>query len=82
VARVGAVGLGAALGAAQAGGLGGLGQVRGDPGPLQLLDHVPPAGAALQRQGHLLPPAKRSSQTRSCKRSAGTIRPLVTSPVS
>jgi hypothetical protein len=55
VAGVGPIGLGAALGAAQAGGLGGLGQVRGDPDPLQFFDHIPPAGAALQREGHLLP---------------------------
>jgi hypothetical protein len=51
---VGSVGLGAPLGTAQAGGLGQLGHVRDDPGPLQFLDDVPPAGAALQREGHLL----------------------------
>jgi hypothetical protein len=51
---VGAVGLGPALGPAQGGGLGRLGQVRDDPGPLQLLDHIAPAGAPLQGEGHLL----------------------------
>jgi hypothetical protein len=51
VVGVGAVGPGAALGAAQ---LGRLGQVRGDPGPPEFFDHVAPAGAALQREGHLL----------------------------
>jgi hypothetical protein len=47
---VGAVGLGPPLGAAQAAGLGRLGQVRDQPGRLQLLDHEPPAGAALHRE--------------------------------
>jgi hypothetical protein len=70
------------LGAAQPGGLGGLGHVRGDPGPLQFLDHIAPAGAAFQGEGTCCSPAKRSSQARSCLRSAGTIRPMVTSPVS
>jgi len=47
---VGAVGLGPALGAAQAAGLGWLGQMGDQPGRLELLDHEPPAGAALHRE--------------------------------
>ncbi len=47
---VGPVGLGAPLAATQAGGIGRLGQVRGQPSPLQLLDDKPPAGARLHRE--------------------------------
>jgi hypothetical protein len=47
---VGAVGLGPPLGAAQAAGLGRLGQVGEEPGRLELLDHKPPTGAALHRE--------------------------------
>src|SRR5205085_10524924 len=43
----------AALAAPQARRLGGLSQVRGDPGPLQLLHDVPPPGAPLDRELHL-----------------------------
>jgi hypothetical protein len=62
VAGVQLVGLGAPLGPAGGAGVSRLGQVRLDPCPLQLLDHVPPAGAALQRErgplaGELLQPA-------------------------
>jgi hypothetical protein len=61
VAGVGPVGLGVAFTAPQRSSVGRLGQMRGDPGQLELLDHVPPAGAALQRErgrlaGELLQP--------------------------
>jgi hypothetical protein len=51
VAGVGAVGLGAPLGAAQGAGVGRLGQVRPTPSTLELLDDVAPAGGGLQREG-------------------------------
>jgi len=35
-------------------GLGRLSQQRGDPRPLQLLDHEPPPGAALHRERHII----------------------------
>ena len=54
VAGVGAVGLGAPLGAAQRPGVGRLGQVRAEPGALQLLGDEPPAGGGLQREVGLL----------------------------
>src|SRR6266487_5352323 len=47
---VGAVGLGAPLGAAQRTGVGRLGQVRVDPRAGELLDDIPPAGRGLQRK--------------------------------
>jgi hypothetical protein len=47
VAGVGAVGLGAPLGAAQRPGVGRLGQVRAEPSTLQLLGDEPPAGGGL-----------------------------------
>jgi hypothetical protein len=50
---VGAVGLRPPLRAAQRGGVRRLGQVRGDAGPVELLDHVPPAGARLHRPAHI-----------------------------
>jgi hypothetical protein len=53
VAGVGPVGLGAALGTSLGGRLRRLGQVGLDAGPLQLLHHVTPAGAALHGEGHL-----------------------------
>jgi hypothetical protein len=46
------------LAAPQRGGVGRLGQVRGDPGGEQLLDHAPPAGAALQREVDLIQPGE------------------------
>jgi hypothetical protein len=46
---IGPVGLGATLAAPQRGSVGRLGQVRGHPGRLELLDHQPPPGAALHR---------------------------------
>jgi hypothetical protein len=48
------VGLGTPLGTAGGAGVGRLGQVRLDARPLELLDHIPPAGAALQRERGLL----------------------------
>jgi hypothetical protein len=54
VAGVGAVGLGAPLRAAQRPGVGRLGQVRCDPGTLQLLGDEPPAGGGLQGEVGLL----------------------------
>ena len=51
---VGLIGLGAALGPAPPRGLGRLGQQRGDPRPLQLLDHESPPRAALHRERHIL----------------------------
>jgi hypothetical protein len=54
VVGVGAVGLGAPLGAAQRPGVGRLGQVRAEPGTLQLLGDEPPAGGGLQREVGLL----------------------------
>jgi hypothetical protein len=53
VASVELVGLGAPLGATQRAGVGRLGQLRGGPRTLQLLHDIPPAGAALQREGGL-----------------------------
>src|SRR6266508_2393932 len=50
----GAVGLGAPLGAAQRSGVGRLGQVRAEPGALQLLGDEPPAGGGLQGEVRLL----------------------------
>jgi hypothetical protein len=47
---VGAVGLGPPLRAAGGRGVGRLGQMRLDPGTLQLLHHEPPAGAGLDRE--------------------------------
>src|SRR5512132_4138408 len=54
VVGVGAVGLGAPLRATQGAGVGRLGQVRTDPGTLQLLGDEPPAGGGLQREVDLL----------------------------
>jgi len=54
VAGVGAVGLGPPLGAAQGPGVGRLGQVRTEPGTLQLLGDEPPAGGGLQGEVGLL----------------------------
>jgi hypothetical protein len=51
---VGLVGLGVPLAAARKGGVGRLGQMRGDPGRSQLLGHVPPPGAPLNRERDLL----------------------------
>ena len=48
--RVGLVGLGVPLAAAGERGVGRLGQVPGDPGRGQLLGHIPPARAPLQRE--------------------------------
>src|SRR5215204_1332710 len=61
MASIQLVGLGAPLGAARGAGVGRLGQVRLNPRPRELLDHIPPAGAALQRErglpaGELLQP--------------------------
>src|SRR5215203_2882878 len=61
MASIQLVGLGAPLGAAGGAGVGRLGQVRLNPRPRELLDHIPPAGAALQRErglpaGELLQP--------------------------
>jgi hypothetical protein len=50
VVGVGAVGLGAPLGATQRAGVGRLGQVRAEPGALQFLGDEPPAGGGLQRE--------------------------------
>ena len=50
VPGVGLVGLGMPLAAAQRGGVSRLGQVRDDPRRRQLLHHIPPPGAALQRE--------------------------------
>src|SRR3954454_21317156 len=47
---VGAVGLGTPLGPASGRGVGWLGQMRLDPGTLQLLHDEPPAGAGLDRE--------------------------------
>jgi hypothetical protein len=44
------VGLGVPLAAAGERGVGRLGQMRGDPGSGQLLGHIPPARAPLQRE--------------------------------
>jgi hypothetical protein len=49
VAGIGPVGLGATLAAPQRGGVGRLGEVRGQPGRLEFLGHKPPAGPALHR---------------------------------
>jgi hypothetical protein len=54
VASVGLVGLGAPLGPAGGAGIGRFGRVRGDPRPPRLLHDMPPAGAALHREGGLL----------------------------
>jgi len=64
VAGVGAVGLGAPLGAAQRPGVGRLGQVRAEPGALQLLGDQPPAGGGLQGEPGLLAgePSKPAAQ--------------------
>src|SRR3954468_11898454 len=50
---VGAIGLGPALGPAPRGGFRRLGDMRLDPRPQQLLDHIAPPGAPLQREGHV-----------------------------
>jgi hypothetical protein len=81
MSRVGAVGLGAPLGAAQAGGLGRLGQVGGEPDPLQFLDHEPPTGAALDREPPPSP-GNCSSHARNLGPVAGVIRPRRASPLS
>src|SRR3954468_5186045 len=47
---VGAVGLGTPLGPAGGRGVGRLGQMRLDPGTLQLLHDEPPSGAGLDRE--------------------------------
>jgi hypothetical protein len=53
VAGVGAVGLGAPLGAAQRPGIGRLGQVRAEPGVHDLLGDKSPAGRAFKEVGLL-----------------------------
>jgi hypothetical protein len=54
VPGVGLVGLGVPLTAAGEGGIGRLGQVHADPGRGQLLGHVPPPGAPLRRERHVV----------------------------
>jgi hypothetical protein len=54
VPRVGLIGLGVPLAAAGERGIGRLGQMRRDPGSGQLLGHIPPARAPLQRERHVL----------------------------
>ncbi len=54
VPGVGLVGLGVPLAAAGERGIGRLGQVHPDPGPGQLLGHVPPAGAPFDRERHVI----------------------------
>ena len=63
--------LGVALAAPQARRLGGLGQVSGDPGPLQLLHDVPPPGAPLDRElnaRHAAEPAQPPAQALPVRR--------------
>jgi hypothetical protein len=67
--------------AAQAGGLGRLGEMSGEPGPLQFLDHEPPAGAALHRE-RALGAGNCSSNARNLGPVAGAIRPRRASPLS
>jgi hypothetical protein len=80
---VGAVGLGPPFRSARGRGVGRLGQMRLDPGALQLLDDEPPAGAALDRERRRVPASasRCSSQPRSSIRSAGAIRPCRVSPL-
>jgi hypothetical protein len=54
VPAVGLVGLGVPLAAARERGVGRLGQMRLDPGCGQLLDHIPPPGAPLDRERDIL----------------------------
>ncbi len=54
MAGAGPVSLGALFRPAQVRGAGRPGQQRGDPGPLQLLHHEPPARAALHRERHII----------------------------
>jgi hypothetical protein len=86
VAGVCPVGLGPPLGATQRAGVGRLGQVRGDPGALQLLDHIPPAGAALQRErglpaGELLQPGAQMLTVRRGESAALALAAVGVDPV-
>jgi hypothetical protein len=81
VPGVGLVGLGVPLAAAGGGGVGRLADMRGDPGRGKLLGDIPPPGAPSTANATSSRPANRSSQARSCARSAGAIWPRFTSPV-
>ena len=78
--RITPVGLGVPLAAPRRRGIGRLGQVHPDPGPGQLLGHVPPAGAPFDRERHVIAAANRASHSRSPARSAGRTWPRDTSP--
>jgi len=58
VPRIGLIGLGVPLAAPGERGAGRLGDVRHDAGRGQLLRHVPPAGAPLQRERDVVPAAE------------------------
>jgi hypothetical protein len=51
---VGLIGLGVPLAAPGGGGVGRLAQVRGDPGRGQFLGDIPPPGASLDRERHVV----------------------------
>jgi hypothetical protein len=65
------------LAAAQRGGVGRLGQMRGDPGRGQLPGHIPPPGASLDRERGIVPagePGQPGPQMRPVGR--GDLAPL------
>ena len=72
---VGLVSLGVLLRPARVRGLGGLGQQRGNPRPLQLLHHEQPPRAALDRETHILTAGEPLLQPPAQRRPAGRLDP-------